>query len=368
MTFTCLIFQDDAGPQIRSTEIVGIVGDAKFVWSYMVCVVNWVRPLLSGPFPRVVMRHRYWIPAVYDKQFYKDMFELDNDIKHGNIDVPPGLDQETMGRQLKFFCHQSVGLNIDMIHHFAVRFGWEGVTVGPLHMGTAIKNTYSNWLTAMYYMGLRAMYDRRLRSLRLAKIISRVKSRITTTGKRIVDCRTSADHGDYLTAVMKEGVWPIRHPDVQTKKEFRHNCEMYACDHDSQSLLNAVARSLGMDSRCFEMFLMVEYLHREMIMTVHGGNETHIRYLERVRVYDPTALTFKDIHGSLCIGNDESDDSRWAPSQAFLIFGVREHLFKYVNAGICCVMVVDECIIHIHTYEIHANTIITCITRRTTLS
>ena len=58
--------------------------------------------------------------------------------------------------------------------------------------------------------------------------------------------------------------------------------------------------------------------------------------LERARVYDPTALTFKDIHGSLFmdVHKDNVGGARWAPSQAYLIFGCREHLFRYALAGL----------------------------------
>ena len=51
----------DTGPDVRRTKIVSIVGDAKFLWSIMGCVVNWLRHLLSGPFPRSAMLKRAWI-------------------------------------------------------------------------------------------------------------------------------------------------------------------------------------------------------------------------------------------------------------------------------------------------------------------
>ena len=322
----------DGGGQ-RATKVVGIVGDAKFIWSMMGCIVNWLRPLLSGPFSRAVMLHRRWIPAVYDRQFFKSIVQLDIDIKTDNFDIPEGFDVTTMRKQLRFFCKHDLGFDIDLVSHFATKFGWESVAVGPLHMGTAIKNHLSQIITIFDCLGLRSVFDRRLRSLRASKIISQTRTRTLACGKRIVDCKTSADHGDYLTAIMDENLWPIRHIDVQTTAEFNHNCELFECDHTAKALLFAVASRLQIDVRFFEVLLMDTHLFRELIMTVHGGNESHRRYLERVRVYDPTAITYKDIHGSLCIGNDEGDGKRWSPSQAYLIFGTREHLFRYANAG-----------------------------------
>ena len=63
-------------------------------------------------------------------------------------------------------------------------------------------------------------------------------------------------------------------------------------------------------------------------MTLYGQDETFSKYLERVRVFDPTALTFKSIHGMLFMKGSDGQ-TRWAPSQAYLIFGCREHLFRY---------------------------------------
>ena len=165
--------------------------------------------------------------------------------------------------------------------------------------------------------------------------MSAYKTRVTAAGKRIVDSRTSADHGDCLSAAMKEGLWPIRQPDVQTEAELRHNCELFGCEHDKTALLKAVAHRLGMHWQLLDQFLMDAHVHRELIITVHGENETHARYLERVRVYDPTApaLTFKAIHGSLCIAQEDGKGLRWSPSHAYLIYGSREHLFRYALAG-----------------------------------
>lgn len=292
--------ESDTGPKERISSVVSMVGDAKWIWSMMGCVVNWVRLLLSGPFPRASMLQECWIPAVYDREFYSEVVRLDEDIQRGRVDVPTGLDVVTMRRQLDWFCRNDLGFILDDISLFASKFGWEGVTVGSLHMGTAIKNTMSHWLTGMDCMGRRVTFDRMLQRLRVSKVITKTKTRVTASGIRIVDCRTSADHGDYHTAIVKEKVWGINHPDVQTKKEFRHNCDMYQCDHNKQSLLEAVAKFHQVDWRFMDMVLMDAHVHREMILTVFGeGNETHTRYLELVRVYDPTALTFQNIHGSL---------------------------------------------------------------------
>ena len=134
---------------------------------------------------------------------------------------------------------------------------------------------------------------------------------------------------------MKEGIWPIRQPDVQIEAELRHNCELFGCEHDKTALLKAVAHRLGMHWQLLDQFLMDAHVHRELIMTVHGENETHAIYLERVRVYDPTSLTYFKaiIHGSLCIAQEDDKGLRWSPSQTYLIYGSREHLFRYALAG-----------------------------------
>ena len=67
----------DTGPAVRKTKVVSVVGDAKWIWSMMGCIVNWLRPLLSGPFPRAALLQKVWIPAVYDREFYKAIVDLD---------------------------------------------------------------------------------------------------------------------------------------------------------------------------------------------------------------------------------------------------------------------------------------------------
>lgn len=174
------------------------------------------------------------------------------------------------------------------------------------------------------------------RSLRVSKIVARTKTRVNASGRRIVDTSTSADHGDYINAVLKEGVWCMRHPDVQTQQEMRHNSEMFNCAQTKQALLEAAAKFHGLDVLLMDMTLMSAHLHREMIMTLHGLDDTHTRYMERCRVYDPTALTFKEIHGSLFMGEDDDSagHARWTPSQIYLLIGCREHLFRYLHAGL----------------------------------
>ena len=323
---------NDTGPRVRTTEVVSVVGDAKWLWSMMGSIVNWLRPLLSGPFPRAALQKQVWLPSVYDRDFYRSICELDDDIQSGEFEVPPELDASTMRRQLHFFCKNDLGFDLDFLKYFACEFGWEAVAVGPLHAsGTEIKNTYSQWLTLLDCLGLRHEFDRMLRGLQVSKIIARTKSRVTTSGKRVADSRTSADAGDYLKAVMKEGLWSMKHPDVQTEAELTHNYELFQCERSKEGLLSAAAQMHGLDVRLFEMLLMTAHLHRELIMTIHGMDESTCTYLNRVRVYDPTSLTFKDIHGSLFMS--ENGRARWSPSQAYLIFGCREHLFRYAFAG-----------------------------------
>ena len=125
---------------------------------------------------------------------------------------------------------------------------------------------------------------------------------------------------NYINAVMKEGLWSIcSHPDVPTEQEFTHNCEIFQCEHTKDALLAAAAEMHGLDVRLLYMLLMTAHLHRELIMTIHGMDEPTSKYLERVCTYDPTSLTFKDIHGSLFMSENDGQ-SRWAPSQAYIIW------------------------------------------------
>ena len=46
-------------------------------------IVNWIRPLLSDPFPGEVLQKDLWIPTVYDREFYQTIVKLEEDIVNG---------------------------------------------------------------------------------------------------------------------------------------------------------------------------------------------------------------------------------------------------------------------------------------------
>ena len=85
-----------------------------------------------------------------------------------------------------------------------------------------------------------------------------------------MDSRTAADAGDYINCVMKEGIWSMKHCDVQTEEELKENCELFCCQQSKEALLAAVAAYHGLDVRLMDMLLMCAHLHREMIMTLQG--------------------------------------------------------------------------------------------------
>ena len=65
-------------------------------------------------------------PAVYDRDFYRDLIQLDEDLSRGDvIEVSTGLDNTTMRRQLKHFCKHNLGINLDVVKYFVVKFGWD---------------------------------------------------------------------------------------------------------------------------------------------------------------------------------------------------------------------------------------------------
>ena len=146
--------EKDTGPDTRKTKVVSIVGDAKWIWSLMGAIVNWIRPLLSGPFPREVLQKDVWIPAVYDRKFYQDIVKLEEDIVNGNVPVPEGLDRGIMQRQLHHFCKHDLGFNFKFIKYFAARYRI------PYHV---IQRTITH-ATHIYYLSLLGLVGRRLQS------------------------------------------------------------------------------------------------------------------------------------------------------------------------------------------------------------
>ena len=88
---------------------------------------------------------------------------------------------------------------------------------------------------------------------------------------------------------------------------------------------------------------MCEHLYSSLCKTVWNKGETWEQYIERVRVYDPTASTFKRIHFALMFGHGLSDTDdegsakykvRPAPSQLNLIHGQGVALRRLLHAGL----------------------------------
>ena len=115
-------------------------------------------------------------------------------------------------------------------------------------------------------------------------------------------------------------------------------------DTSPDALISAVAKKDGVPAELFEILLMCEHLYSTLCKTVWNKGETWEQYIERVRVYDPTAATFKRIHFALLFGHDlpgvdeDADASRYkarpAPSQLNLIHGQGVPLRRLLAAGL----------------------------------
>ena len=115
-------------------------------------------------------------------------------------------------------------------------------------------------------------------------------------------------------------------------------------DRSPDVLISVVAKKDGVPVELFEILLMCEHLYSTLCKTVWNKGETWDQYIERVRVYDPTAATFKRIHFALLFGHDlsevdeEADSSRYktrpAPSQLNLIHGQGVPLRRLLAAGL----------------------------------
>ena len=89
------------------------------------------------------------------------------------------------------------------------------------------------------------------------------------------------------------------------------------------------------------ILLMCEHLYAALCKTVWSENESWEEYVMRVRVYDPTAASFKRIHYALLFGHGlentstfGADNSRYrmrpAPSQQNIVHG------QAVRNALCC--------------------------------
>lgn len=232
------------------------MGDSKWLWSIFGFVVNWKRPIASGPFTREqVNEPGVHVPVVYDRQFYRDVFRQyvnlltkSKEVVSNQVLVPyptdgPNLDPRRQQQQFEKFCETELGFRVQDINNFAVHFGWEGAWVGPLHVvGTATKNTYSQWLQIFYLLGrshsrthsyilMRAIAHTYIRTLGLKdkfeeylhnyKIDVRTVVRSTRGGEKLVSAAVWSDAGDLIDAVTKGRVFPIKHPDTMSDGDLR---------------------------------------------------------------------------------------------------------------------------------------------------
>ena len=127
------------------------------------------------------------------------------------------------------------------------------------------------------------------------------------------------------------------------------------------TLIQAVAEKDGVPVELFEILLMCEHLFSALCKTVWSKGESWDAYVERVRVYDPTGLSFKRIHFALLfghglptttgadgVGDDARQKSRPAPSQQNLIHGQGVPLRKLLFAGLRMINVNEAHLEHRH--------------------
>lgn len=106
-----------------------------------------------------------------------------------------------------------------------------------------------------------------------------------------------------------------------------------------------------MDPELFVILLMSEHLLGNLCKTVWSDRESWKEYLERVRVYDPTASTFKRVHWALAfghglssgvsnsgVGDTETGSSQYrvrpTPSQQNLVHGQSAPLRRLATGGL----------------------------------
>lgn len=112
-----------------------------------------------------------------------------------------------------------------------------------------------------------------------------------------------------------------------------------------------------MPSELLSILLMCEHLYGCLCKTVWSEDESWEDYVERVRVYDPTAAVFKRIHFALLFGHglDESTSDfatkyrmRPAPSQQNIIHGQGVPLRRLCVAGLRMINVNEGHLEHRH--------------------
>ena len=169
------------------------------------------------------------------------------------------------------------------------------------------------------------------------KIDVRTMMRSCRGGEKLMTASVWGDTGDLIDAVTKGRVFPIKHPDTMTEEELQDAYDSYlpnidTADRTPDKLIEAVATKDGVPVELMSILLMCEHLYSCMCKTVWSDNESWEQYVDRVRVYDPTAASFKRIHYALLFGhgldcvnafgdNNDRYRVRPAPSQQNIIHG-----------------------------------------------
>ena len=175
--FTVKMPQEYPGAATRIAQVVALVGDSKWLWSVFGVIQNWSRPVSSGPFTTdQVNQPGVHLPVVYDRQFYRDVFEqyvqLVNKARGlTSVFVPNAdgtLDPRRQKQQFEMFCAEHLGFRVEEISNLAVHFGWEAAWVGPLHAtAAAIKQTYAQWLTIYHTLGRQRQFEDHLHKFKI---------------------------------------------------------------------------------------------------------------------------------------------------------------------------------------------------------
>ena len=170
------------------------------------------------------------MPVVYDRQFYQDIFRQYADlvresktVRHvfvPNAGADTAVDPRRQRQQFETFCVKELGFRVQDIGNFAVHFGWEGAWVGPLHVvGTATRNTYSQWLTIYHSLGLKDKFEEYLHGF---KIDVRTIVRSCKGGAKLVAASVWSDAGDLIDVATNSTVFPIKHPDTMSSDELHY--------------------------------------------------------------------------------------------------------------------------------------------------
>ena len=212
-------------------------------------------------------------------------------------------------------------------------------------------------------------------------------------GEKLVACTVWAGAGDLIDAVTQGRVFPIKHPDTMSQGElqvrahtlcmhthYSHNTHAYvyvfvylsyqeayerflpdvtAQGRTPEALIQAVADKDGVPAELLRILLMYEHLYGCLCKTIWSDKESWEEYVERVRVYDPTAASFKRIHFALLFGHglqststSESETKKYrmrpTPSQQNLVHGQAVPLRRLSTAGLRMINVNEGHLEHRH--------------------